>query len=338
MPRVPSKPLPAVKWGNSFELRQGQPVIAIGNPLGYASTVTMGIVSALDRDIASSPYDDYVQIDAAVNPGSSGGPLFNLAGEVIGVNTAISTTSDTSGSIGIAFAIPSNDAQFVVNRLTQFERIRAGWLAVKVQKTSVAVAEAVGLPSARGVIVTGVDPANAALGEAIWPSDVILNVDGVEVHDVRTFNRAVGEQPVGSISPLMIWRDGRQMVIKVQIEDNPEDIRRGAGRPVRQVQAAAGGGPDLGLNLASLTPEARTRLKMPEEQPGLILVHVEPFSPAAEQGLLAGDAILKVARQPVRSVRDFWTKMEQARAAGRARTLLLIRNASGDRWVALPIS
>ena len=333
---VPAKPLPAVKWGNSFELRQGMPVIAIGNPLGYSSTVTMGIVSALDRDIASSPFDDYIQTDASVNPGNSGGPLFNLAGEVIGVNTAISTTSDNSGSIGIAFAIPSNDAQFVVNRLTQFERIRAGWLALKVQKTSTAVAEAVGLPTARGVIVTGVDPANVALGEAIWPGDVILNVDGAEVHDVRTFNRAVGEQPVGSIAPLLVWRDGRQMAIKVQIEDNPEDMRRGSGRPVRKVQASADGGPDLGLNLASLTPEARVRLKMPDEQPGLVLVHVEPFSPAAEQGLLAGDVILKVQREPVRSVRDFWAKLERARSAGRARTLMLIRNESGDRWVALP--
>ena len=332
---TPARPLPAVKWGNSFELRQGMPVIAVGNPLGYSSTVTMGIVSALARDIASSPFDDYIQTDASVNPGNSGGPLFNLAGEVIGVNTAIGTTSDNSGSIGIAFAIPSNDAQFVVNRLMQFERIRVGWLALKVQKTSVAVAEAVGLASARGVIVTGVDPAQVALGEAIWPGDVILNVDGVDVHDVRTFNRAVGEQLVGSIAPLLVWRDGRQMAIKVQIDDNPEDMRRGTGRPVRPVKVQADG-PDLGLNLASLTPEARTRLKMADEQPGLVVVHVEPFSPAAEQGLLAGDVILKVARQPVRSVRDFWSKLEQSRGAGRGRTLLLIRNADGDRWVALP--
>ena len=332
---TPAKPLQAVKWGDIFKLRQGMPVIAIGNPLGYSSTVTMGIISALDRDIASSPYDDYIQTDASVNPGNSGGPLFNLDGEVIGVNMAIGTTSDTSGSIGIAFAIPSNDAQFVANRLTEFGRIRVGWLALKVQKTSAAVAEAVGLPAPRGVIVTGVDPAQKGLAEAIWPGDVILSVDGVEVHDVRTFNRAVGEQPVGTIAPLLVLRDGRQMVIKVQIEDNPEDMRRGTGGPVRTAKAAPDG-PDLGLNLAALTPEARTRLKLADEQPGLVIVHVEPLSPAAEQGLLAGDAILKVHRAPVRSVRDFWTKLEQARGAGRARTLLLTRSANGDRWVALP--
>ena len=332
---TPAKELPAVRWGDSFKLRQGQPVIAIGNPFGYGGSVSMGIVSALDRDISSSPFDDYVQTDASINPGSSGGPLFNLAGEVIGVNSAIGTTSDTAGSVGIGFAIPSNDVQFVVNRLVQFGRIQVGWLAVKVRKTSAPVAEAVGLGAARGVIVTSVDATHSALAEVILPGDVILSVDGEEVHDVRIFNRTVGQQPVGTIAPLKLWRDGRELVIKVQIGDNPEDLRRGIAQPAREARAVANGA-DLGLNLAALTDEVRTRLKLAEGQPGLVLVHVEPFSPAAEQGLLAGEAILMVHRDPVRSVRDFWAKMERVRGDGRARALLLIRGADGERWVALP--
>ncbi|MCC6718634.1 MAG: trypsin-like peptidase domain-containing protein [Acetobacteraceae bacterium] len=333
---TPAKPLPAVRWGDSFKLRQGMPVIAIGNPLGYSSSVTMGIVSALDRDINSSPYDDYVQTDASTNPGSSGGPLFNLAGEVVGVNSAIGTTSDTSGSVGIAFAIPSNDVQFVVNRLLKYDRIRMGWLAVQVQKVTKAVAEAVGLPGGRGVIVTSIEPDHPALAKVIWPGDVISAVDGEEVADARIFNRQVGQHQVGSIAALTIWRDGREMVVKVQIADNPQDIRYTLTRPARLDKPAADGR-DLGLGLASLNSDARTRLKLTEDQPGLLLTTVEPFSPAAEQGLLAGDAILMVHRDPVSSVREFWSRMERAHAAGQTKVLVLVRTAAGDRWVALPV-
>jgi serine protease Do len=330
----PPRKLPAVRWGNSAALRQGMPVLAIGNPLGYGSSVTMGIVSALERDIASSPYDDYVQTDAPINPGSSGGPLFNLAGEVVGVNTAIGTTSATSGSIGIAFAIPSNDAQFVVGRLLQFDRVRVGWLPLSVHKTTAAVAEAVGLAAARGVIVTGLLGAGPSLGAVVAPGDVILSVDGAPVHDTRTFNRAVGVLPVGTIAPLVLWRDGREAVVKVQIEDNPDDMRRTPSRKPRERSPEADG-PDLGLNLAALTSEARTRLKLTEAETGLMVTQVESFSPAAEQGLLVGEAILMVQREKVRSVRDFWSKLERARDGGRGRILLLVRNANGMRWVAL---
>jgi len=332
---TPAKELPAVRWGDSFTLRQGQPVIAIGNPLGFGGSVTMGIVSALARDISSTPFDDYVQTDASINPGSSGGPLFNLAGEVIGVNSAIGTTSDTAGSVGIGFAIPSNDVQFAVNRLLQFGRIRVGWLAVQVRKTSAPVADAVGLPAARGVIVTSVDVTHPTLAEVILPSDVILSVDGDEVYDVRTFNRTVGQHEVGTVASLTLWRDRGEVVVKVQIGDNPEDLRRGIAKAAREARAPANAA-DLGLNLAALTAEVRTRLKLTEGQPGLVLERVEPFSPAAEQGLLAGEVILLVHRDPVLSVRDFWNKMERVRGEGRGRALLLIRGADGERWVAIP--
>lgn len=334
---LPEKPLPAVKWGDSFTLRQGTPVIAIGNPLGYSSTVTTGIVSALDRDIRSSAYDDYIQTDAAINQGNSGGPLFNVKGEVIGVNTAIVTTSDAGGSIGIGFAIPSNDAQFVIYRLQKFGRVRPGWVPIKVQKPSQAVAEAVGFKAPRGVIVTGLTEDRQSLKDIVQPGDVILAVDDEEVRDVRTFNRAVGVQLVGSIAPFTIWRDGRERVMKIEIEDSPDDVRQA------QAQVAKNSAlddfvepPDLGLGLSALNEEVRTRLKMKGNEPGVVVISVDPFSKAAEQGLLAGEVIVKVQRETVSSVRDFWSRVDGARRDRRTRMLLLIRNADGERWIALP--
>lgn len=332
----PERPLPAVKWGDSFTLRQGTPVIAIGNPLGYSSSVSSGIVSALDRDIRSSPFDDYIQTDAAINQGNSGGPLFNLQGEVIGVNSAIVTTSEAGGSIGIGFAIPSNDAQFVINRLLEFGRIRVGALPIKVQKPSVAVAQAVGMRDTNGVIVTSVAEDREALRAAILPGDVILKVDGTPVRDVRTFNRAVGEQMVGSIATLELWRDGRSMVVKVEIEDHPDDVRQGSMQVAGLAQAAFMDPPDLGLNLSPMNEEARTRLRVPASAGGVVVIGVDPFSKAAEQGILPGEVILKVQRETVTSVRDFWSRVDTERRHRRTKMLLLIRGSDGERWVALP--
>jgi serine protease Do len=332
----PERPLPAVTWGDSFTLRQGTPVIAIGNPLGYSSSVSLGIVSALDRDIRSSPFDDYIQTDAAINQGNSGGPLFNLKGEVIGVNSAIVTTSEQGGSIGLGFAIPSNDAQFVVNRLLQFGRIRVGALPIRVQKPSLAVARAVGLADTNGVIVTGVQEDREALREAIQPGDVILAVDGVPVRDVRTFNRAVGEQIVGSIATLSVWRDGRVAAVKVMVEDHPDDLRQASMMVTGAAPASYVDPPDLGLSLAPVNEEVRTRLRLPASAGGVVVTGVEPFSKAAEQGILAGEVILKVQRDSVSSVRDFWSRVDGARRDRRTKMLLLLRGPEGERWVALP--
>jgi serine protease Do len=333
---TPERPLVAAKWGDSFTLRQGTPVIAIGNPLGYSSTVTSGIVSALDRDIKASTHDHFVQTDAAINPGNSGGPLFNLDGEVIGVNTAIATTGATAGSVGIGFAIPSNDAQFVVNRLLQFDRVRLGWLPVRVQRPTPSIASALGLERARGVIVTDVDATRPALAAALAPGDVILDVDGEEVHDARTFNRALGVQIVGTTTPLSVWRDGKRIAVPVQIENNPQDLR------MPTMQAAAAKAParpdalDLGLNLAALDDAARTRAGLQGERTGVAIATVDPISQAAEQGAQPGDVILRVGRDPVNSVRAFWYRVEQARLAGQSRILLLVHGPDGERWIVVP--
>ena len=273
---APERPLVAARWGNSFTLRQGMQVIAIGNPLGYSGTVTSGIISALDRDIKASSYDHFVQTDASTNPGSSGGPLFNLDGEVIGVNTAIGTTSQTAGSVGIGFAIPSNDVQFVVNRLLQFDRVRLGWLPVRVQKPTRAIASALGMEAARGVIVTHVDGRRVALASVLTPGDVILDVDGEEVRDVRTFNRAIGVQIVGSVAPLTVWRGGRALTVEVRIEDSPDDLRVAASQ--RAPSGPAGvEAPDLGLNLAALDAAARTKAGLQDGGAGVAVVGVHPM-------------------------------------------------------------
>ena len=331
---APERPLVAVRWGNSFSLRQGMPVIAIGNPLGYSGTVTSGIISALDRDIKASLVDQFVQTDASINPGNSGGPLFNLDGEVIGVNTAIATTSQTAGSVGIGFAIPSNDAQFVVNRLLQFDRVSLGWLPVRVQKPSRAIASALGLQAPRGVIVTHVDGTRTALASALAPGDLILDVDGEEVHDARTFNRAVGVQIVGTEARLTVWRDGRSLTVRARIEDSPDDLRMKPAQPASN--PARIDAPDLGMNLATLDDAGRARVGLEGSRLGIAVAAVDPTSKAAEQGVQAGDVILRVGRDPVASVRTFWYRVEQARIAHQDRIMLLVKGASGEQWVVVP--
>ena len=200
----PDAPLTAVKWGDSDKLRPGMPVIAIGNPLGYSSSVTAGIISALERDIKSSLYDDYIQTDASINQGNSGGPLFNMRGEVIGIDTAILTTAGSSGSIGIGFALPSNDAQFIIDRLRRFGRVRPGWIGLGTQPMSSALAEAVGLKGPGGVMVTSIRDDRPGLKDIFQLGDVLLEVDGNPIKDVRTFNRAVGGTPVGEVVPMLI--------------------------------------------------------------------------------------------------------------------------------------
>lgn len=328
---APKAPLKEVSWGDSTALRQGQPVIAIGNPFGYSSTVTTGIVSALDRDIRSTPYDMFVQTDASINPGNSGGPLFNVRGEVIGINTAISTTSTTSGSVGIGFAIPSNDARFVLDRLMHFDRLKLGWLSLKVHVPNTAVATALGLPRSRGVIVTVVD--RPELAEFVQVGDVILEVGDVAIRDVRSYNRAIGVQTVGTMVPLRIWRDQREIVVRVPVEENPEGLRK-AMRSVARHTAPNAQASDFGLSLAPLTEEGRTRFKLPASLAGVLITGVAPFSPAAEQGLQPGEVILRVHTEAVATARDFWARIGTVRQ--QRGILILIHGAEGARWVALP--
>ncbi len=334
----PDHPLPPVKWGDSNAVKQGMPVIAIGNPLGYSSSVTSGIISALERDIKTSPFDDYIQTDAPINQGNSGGPLFNLQGEVIGVNTALQSQGD-GGSIGIGFSIPSNDAQFVIARLLKFGRVKPGWVGARVQKLTPLIADGAGMPRAErnteGVIITGLDPAGSALGK-LRPGDIIVGVADSTLKDARTFNRSVGIQDVGTTAAFDVWRGGVRMTIPVAIIDNPDDVKAGQGKSVADLQNEFVDPADLGLGLAPLTVDIRSKFEVDASVEGIAVVAVDSHSRASEAGIEPGDVIQRVMTEPVSSVRAFWLLVDGARRDKRTRLLLLVRGPAGERWVTLP--
>ena len=334
----PDAPLPVVKWGDSNILRQGQPVFVIGNPLGYSSSVTGGIISALERDIRTTPYDDYIQTDAPINQGNSGGPLFNLAGEVVGVNTALQSQGD-GGSIGIGFSIPSNDAQFVIARLLQFGRVKPGWVGVRVQKLTPVIADGAGMPrkerNAQGVIVTSLDTSGTAAGR-LRPGDVIVGIGEATVLDARTFNRSVAIMEVGVTVKFDVWRAGKRMEVAILIGDNPDDVKAGQGMTMAQAGQEFTDPPDLGLGLAPLTPDIRLRYEIAQEMTGIAVVTVDPRSKASEAGIEPGDVIQRVLNEPVGSVREFWQFVDGARRDRRTRLLMLVKGPSGERWITLP--
>lgn len=333
----PLQPLPPVRWADSDQVRPGDPVLAIGNPLGFGSSVSSGIVSALDRDIKASVYDDFIQTDATINHGNSGGPLFNLQGEVLGVNTALFSNSDTGGSIGIGFAIPSNDVQFVVGRLLQYGRVRPGWVGLHVQQVTADIAASVGLSRRAGVIVTAVDPGCPALFADIQEGDVVMQVAGVDIKDVRGLWRSLGVQEIGSTVPVMLWRDGAARTAFVVVADNPEDIRSAAADAAAAVVASRRRNPsDLGLSLAALTQDARARLKLPSDQRGVLVQGVSPSSVAAEQGVSVGDVVLKVGREPVATPAELRIKLDAARQQFDGRVLLLVQSQDRRQWFSLP--
>lgn len=334
---TPDAPLPAVKFGNSDMLRQGQPVIAIGNPLGFGSSVTTGIVSALDRDVKTSPYDNYIQTDASINQGNSGGPLFDLDGEVIGVNTALITANDAGGSIGIGLSIPSNDVVFVVKRLLKYGRVRPGWLGIDVQKMTPQMAEVLGLKRVNGVIVTGLEPSQAKLQNLVAIGDVIEQVQDLPVRDVRMFTRAAAIQEIGSVASLVVWRNGVRSVVKVMVEEDPEDLKNKSGIPADGMDDGYVDAPNLGLSVAAIDDAARTTYKLAAGAAGVVVTSVVPGSHAADQGLLPGDTILRVQFSPVDTVDGLWKAVSTWRAGRHTHMLMLLRSPDGtDRFVVMP--
>lgn len=334
---TPEAPLPAVSFGDSDELRQGDMVIAIGNPLGFSSSVTTGIVSALDRDVKTSPYDAYIQTDASINQGNSGGPLFNRRGQVIGVNTALITANDAGGSIGIGLSIPANDARFIVQRLMKYGRVRPGWVGLEVQQMSQAMAEVLGLKRVNGVIVTGFDPGQTGLRNVIEVGDVIEAVQDYPVKDVRQFNRAVGVQPVGSIIGLILWRDGVRRAVKVQVDEDPEDVKNVNGMASDALDDGYVDAPNFGLVVENANEANRASFGLPATAKGVVVTSVVANSRAADQGFLPGDMILRVQKTPVRNVDELWREVANMRAKRNTRMLLLLRSPEGqDRFVVMP--
>jgi serine protease Do len=334
----PEKPLKAVRFGDSDKLRLGEWVIAIGNPFSLGGSVSAGIVSARNRDIQSGPYDNYIQTDAAINRGNSGGPLFNLDGEVIGVNTAI--ISPSGGSIGIGFAVPSKVAMGVIDQLRQFKEVRRGWLGVRIQQVTDDIAESLGLKQARGALIAGVDEKGPAKPAGIEAGDIVIRFDGRDIKEMRDLPRIVADTPVGKEVEVVVLRKGKEEKKLVKL-GRLEDAER-----ARPASAQSDAKPDektvvqkaLGLDLANLSPELRKRYKIKDSVKGVVITAIDRNSAAAEKRLNAGDTIVEVAQEPVGTTDDFQKKVDKLKKDGRKLALLLVANPEGElRFVTLSL-
>ena len=330
--------LPAVPWGNSDGARVGDWVVAIGNPLGFGGTVTAGIISARGRDIRSGPYDDYIQTDASINRGNSGGPLFNMDGEVVGINTAI--FSQTGGSIGIGFSIPSNQAQRVIAQLQEFGRTKRGWLGVTIQPVTDEIAESLGLAEASGALVSTVQPDSPAQTAGIRSGDVITSFDGDKVPSSRRLPQMVAETQVGSEVAVTVWRDRKDVRLGVtlgELEQFEEAALRSGGG-VDAEDPARESVEGLGIALARVTDELRQRFSLAEGVEGVVITEVTPGSEAATKGVQPGALILEVAMESVRTPADVLERIDTARESGQKTVLFLIDQAGNQTWVPMRLS
>jgi len=333
----PTKPLKAVKFGDSEKLRLGEWVIAIGNPFSLGGSVTAGIVSARNRDINSGPYDNYIQTDAAINRGNSGGPLFNLDGEVVGINTAI--ISPSGGSIGIGFAVPSKTALAVIDQLKNFGETRRGWLGVRIQQVTDEIAESLGIKPARGALVAGVDEKGPAKPAGIEPGDVIVKFDGQDIKEMRDLPRVVADTPVGKEVPVLVIRKGREETRTVtlgRLEDGEKQAALTTPQNTPEVKPVIK--KTLGLELSNMSDDLRKKYKIKDTVKGVVILGIDAGSPAADKRLNAGDTIVEIAQEAVASADDFQAKIDKLKKDGRRSALLLVASAEGElRFVALAL-
>src|SRR3954466_10201135 len=331
----PEKPLKAVPFGNSDKMRPGDWVTAIGHPFGLGGSVTAGIVSARGRNIESGPYDNYIQTDASINKGNSGGPLFNMNGEVIGINTAI--LSPTGGSVGIGFAVPASTAVPIIDQLRQFGETRRGWLGVRIQNVDDATAEALHLGSAPRALVAGIDEKGPAKASGLEVGDVIVKFDGKDVRESRDLPRIVAATPVGKGVDITVVRKGKELTKTVtlgRLEDN--DKQASLNQP--QVDTPSMAKQALGLSLGGLTEEARKRYNVKDTVKGVLVTRVDPNSAAADKRIQAGDVIVEVGQEAVSSPADVTRRIDALKKDGRKSALLLVANAQGEvRFIALPL-
>ncbi|MDP2593753.1 MAG: Do family serine endopeptidase [bacterium] len=317
------EPLPFVNWGNSDKAEVGDWVVAIGNPFGFGGTVTVGIVSALGRNIGQGPYDHFIQIDAAINRGNSGGPTFNLAGEVIGINALI--YSGSGGFTGVAFAIPSNIASGVIAELKDKGYVKHGWLGVKIQRITPILAKLLGMNPVRpnGTLVTLVFPESPAAKAGVRQGDVIVSVDGHPVKTARDLPWRFGTAPIGQRFVLHIFRNGNETVyLTVTVEEEPQDVEPQV-TPTANLEEESG----VGLRLSPTSPELRFQFKVPKDVNGVVVTDVADGSPASIAGIKPGDVLLAINRQPVETPREAVRQLKQAASAG---DILLLVSREGQ--------
>ncbi|PZQ49498.1 MAG: serine protease [Rhodovulum sulfidophilum] len=330
------EPLPFVPFGDSDKARVGDWVMAIGNPLGQGFSVSAGIVSARNRTLQGS-YDDFIQTDAAINRGNSGGPLFNTEGEVIGVNTAI--LSPNGGSIGIGFAMSSAVVSRVVDQLRDFGETRRGWLGVRIQNVDPDVANALGLKEAKGALVTDV-PDGPALKAGMKSGDVIVKFGDEEIDDTRELVRVVADTATGTDVPVIVYRDGKETTLTVAVGKLEETTLAAApgGPESEQGQAQSGQAVVLGMTVAPITDELRQQYQIDDSVSGLVVTAVEDSSDAFAKGIREGNVISKAGQDDVTAVRDLRSKIDAAESGGRNSILLLVNSEGGPRFIALNLS
>lgn len=333
--KVESKdPLPFVAFGDSHAMRVGDWVLAMGNPLGQGFSVSSGIISARGREL-NGAYDDFLQTDAAINKGNSGGPLFNMDGQVIGVNTAI--LSPSGGSIGIGFSMSSNVVSHVVDQLKQFGETRRGWLGVRIQDVTPDVAEAMSLASSKGALITDVPDGPAKEG-GLQSGDVILSFNGTEISDVKSLTRTVADSPIGQEVPVVINRAGTEQTVQIKLGRRETDE---ADKPVPAAQKSTPAEPKtaemMGLTLVPVDAQVIKDLGLDESATGLAVTHVDGTSEAADKGVSPGDVIVEAGQQKVMKLSDLQDRVTEAKDAGRKSILLLIRRSGDPRFVALSV-
>ncbi|MBS7545169.1 Do family serine endopeptidase [Ancylobacter oerskovii] len=334
------KTLTSVKFGDSDVLRVGDWVMAIGNPFGLGGTLTVGVISALKRDINSGPYDNFLQTDAAINRGNSGGPLFDMDGNVVGINTAI--ISPSGGSIGIGFAVPANTAVPVIAQLKEFGETRRGWIGVRIQQVTDEIAESLSLGKARGALVGSVTEDGPAAKGGIKAGDVIVKFDGKDVKDMRSLPIVVADTPVDKEVEVVVVRKGKEETLKLTVgrldeSDKPADTEAPA-TPDKPAPDATATTKLMGLEIAGLTPELRTRFKLKDDAKGVVVVAVEPNTPAADRGLVAGNLIVEVNQEATATPKDVENRIAALKKEGRRSALLMVADADGQvRFTALPV-
>ncbi|HEX2151783.1 MAG TPA: Do family serine endopeptidase, partial [Stellaceae bacterium] len=330
----PKTPLPAVTWGDSGKTRPGDWVLTIGNPFGLGGSVAAGIISAVARDIRSSPYDDYLQTDAAMNRGNSGGPMFNIAGEVIGINTVI--YSPSGGSIGIGFALPSALARPIIEQLKATGKVERGWIGARVQPVTEDLAETVGLDKPRGAMIAAVDAGSPAAQAKLQPGDVILSYDGQPIERSRQLPRIIAATPPNKPVKLTFWRDGREA--EVELKTAALDPNRPAPPPPEPEKPKPPATVDaFGLKLAKITPELRKQFSLPDGAKGAVITEVPPNSAGAAQGLRPGDLVVAIGQAPLAGPEQVPQLAAAAKKGNQKRVLVRIEQREGNtRFVALP--
>ncbi len=333
---TPPHPLPAIAWGDSDKVRVGDKVLAIGNPLGFGGTVTSGIVSALNRNAFNTPYDNYIQTDAAINHGNSGGPLFNMQGQVIGVNTIL-ITSNSEGSIGLGLSIPSDDARFAATELRAFGRVRPGWIGADLQAVTPDLADAFGLSDTNGALVAAVDPAGPAAAAGLRPGDMIDAFNDERPKDMRALMRMIAEHALDTPVALTVHRAGADIKTTVTIKEFPQ-AEMVADFPFRLAPPPKMAPGDLGLRLAPLSTGTRSRLGLAADAPGVEVTSVPPESAADRAGLHHGDVILQTRDCLARDPDDVQQSVTQAQEQNRRDLAMRVIGPSGPQWVALPLA